>query len=95
MHTMWKGAISFGLVHVPVKMHAATEDKDIHFKQIHKDCGMPISYKKTCSHCDKEVGTDDIVKGFEYEKGKYVIISEDELEAIKPESAQVIKYSTL
>lgn len=46
MHTVWKGAISFGLVHVPVKMHSATEDKDIHFRQLHKECKMPISYEK-------------------------------------------------
>lgn len=91
MHTVWKGAISFGLVHVPVKMHAATEDKDIHFRQLHKDCKMPISYEKKCPHCDKEVKAEDIVKGFEYEKGKYVIINEEELDAIKPESARTIK----
>jgi len=91
MHTVWKGAISFGLVHVPVKMHAATEDKDIHFRQLHKECSMPIGYEKRCPHCDKEVKAEDIVKGYEYEKNKYVIIKEDELEAIKPESARTIK----
>lgn len=91
MHTVWKGAISFGLVHVPVKMYTATEDKDIHFRSLHKDCGMPINYAKTCRHCEKEVGPDDIVKGFEYEKGKFVIVKEEELEAIKPESAKTIQ----
>lgn len=91
MHTVWKGAISFGLVHVPVKMHAATEDKDIHFRQLHKECKMPIGYEKRCPHCDKEVKAEDIVKGYEYEKDKYVIINEDEIEAIKPESARTIK----
>ncbi|WP_028611093.1 Ku protein [Paenibacillus harenae] len=90
MHTVWKGAISFGLVHVPVKMFTATEDKDIHFRSLHKDCGMPISYAKTCRHCDKEINPDEIVKGFEYEKGKYVIVKEEELEQIKPESAKTI-----
>lgn len=91
MHTVWKGAISFGLVHVPVKMHSATEDKDIHFRQLHKECGMPIAYEKKCPHCSKEVKTEDIVKGFEYEKDKYVIIKEEELKAIQPDSARVIK----
>lgn len=90
MHTVWKGAISFGLVHVPVKMFTATEDKDFHFRQLHKDCGMPISYKKKCVHCDQEVGPGDIVKGFEYEKDKFVIVKEEEIEALKPESAQTI-----
>ncbi|MEK4249908.1 non-homologous end joining protein Ku [Paenibacillus sp. FSL W7-1287] len=91
MHTVWKGAISFGLVHVPVKMHSATEDKDIHFRQLHKECKMPISYEKKCPHCDKAVTSDDIVRGFEYEKDKFVIIKDEELEAIKPESARLIK----
>lgn len=91
MHTVWKGAISFGLVHIPIKMHAATEDKDIHFRQLHKECGLPISYKKTCGNCDKEVGPDDIVKGFEYERNKFVVIKEEEIESIKPESARTIK----
>jgi DNA end-binding protein Ku len=91
MHTVWKGAISFGLVHVPVKMHSATEDRDIHFRQLHKECGMPIKYEKTCPHCTKEVGTEDIVKGFEYEKDKYVIVKEEDIEALKPEAARTIK----
>lgn len=91
MHTVWKGAISFGLVHVPVKMHAATEDRDIHFRQLHKECSMPITYEKKCPHCNAAVGPDDIVKGFEYEKDKFVIVKDEELEAIKPESARVIK----
>lgn len=91
MHTVWKGAISFGLVHVPVKMFTATEDKDIHFRQIHKVCGMPISYVKTCPHCDEAVKPEDIAKGFEYEKDKFVLFNEEELEALKPESARVIQ----
>ncbi|MGM0883919.1 MAG: Ku protein [Bacillota bacterium] len=91
MHTVWKGAISFGLVHVPVKMFTATEDKDVHFRSIHKDCGTPISNKRTCLHCDKEVGLDEIAKGFEYEKGKFVLFNEEEIEALKPESARVIQ----
>ncbi|MDQ8737180.1 Ku protein [Paenibacillus sp. LHD-38] len=91
MHTVWKGAISFGLVHVPVKMYTATEDKDIHFRSLHKECGMPINYAKTCRHCEKEIGPDEIVKGFEYEKDKFVIVKEEELESIKDESAKTIK----
>ncbi|MGG4145419.1 Ku protein [Paenibacillus algorifonticola] len=91
MHTVWKGAISFGLVHVPVKMHSATEDKDLSFRSLHKECGMPINYMKTCRHCNKEVSPDEIVKGFEYEKDKFVIVKEEELDAIKPESAKTIQ----
>ncbi|MFD0587881.1 Ku protein [Paenibacillus sp. GCM10027627] len=91
MHTVWKGAISFGLVHVPIKMFTATEDKDVRFRSIHKECGMPISQKRVCSHCDKELEPGDIAKGFEYDRGKFVLFSEDELDALRPESARVIQ----
>ncbi len=91
MHTVWKGAISFGLVHVPVKMFTATEDKDVHLRMIHKECGTPISNVRTCQHCEKEVVWEDITKGYEYEKGSFVLFDESELEAIKPETTRTIQ----
>lgn len=91
MHTMWKGSISFGLVNIPVKMYSATENKDIRFRQLHKECGSPIKYKKTCPNCDKEVVEEDIVKGYEYEPGKYVIIKEEDLASIAPETHKTIE----
>lgn len=91
MHTVWKGAISFGLVHIPVKMHSATEDNDIHFRTLHKTCSTPISQVRTCPRCDVKVETPDTVKGYEYTSNKFVIISEEEMEALKPESARVIQ----
>jgi DNA end-binding protein Ku len=91
MQTVWKGAISFGLVHVPVKMFTATEDKDIHFRQLHKGCGTPISYAKSCRLCNKEVTPEDIVKGFEYEKDTYAIIKDEEIEAIQPDAIKTIQ----
>ncbi len=85
MHTMWKGTISFGLVNIPVKMHAATENKDIKLRQLHKKCKTPIKYEKTCPNCDEEVKSEDIVKAYEYTKDKFVILDEEELEALKQE----------
>src|SRR4051794_22405870 len=85
MHTMWKGTISFGLVNIPVKMHAATENKDVSLRQLHKECKSPIKYEKVCPICEKEVGTDDIVKGYEYAKNKFVILDEDDLAELKKE----------
>ena len=67
-----KGAISFGMVHIPVGLHTAIQDNDIHFNQLCKEDGSRIKYKKICSQCGKEVSTKDIVKGFEYEPDKYV-----------------------
>jgi len=85
MHTMWKGTISFGLVNIPVKMHAATENKDIRLRQLHKKCQSPIKYKKTCPVCDEEVKDEDIVKAYEYAKDKFVVLDEEELKALKKE----------
>ena len=87
MHTMWKGSISFGLVNIPVKLHSATENKDIKLRQLHKECKTPIRYKKTCPECGRDdVENDEIVKGFEYAKGKYVILTDEELEELKEEN---------
>ncbi|MBN2980253.1 MULTISPECIES: Ku protein [Cohnella] len=91
MHTVWKGAISFGLVHVPVKMFTATEDKDIHLRYIHKECGTPISYTRSCPHCDRPAEWEEIVRGYEYEKGHFVLFENEELEAVKPENTRTIK----
>lgn len=85
MHTMWKGTISFGLVNIPVKMHAATENKDIRLRQLHKKCNTPIKYEKVCPNCEKDVSNDDIVKAYEYAKNKFVVLDDEELEALKKE----------
>lgn len=90
MHTVWKGAISFGLVHVPVKMFSATEDKDISMKYIHKTCGSPISYVRRCLACDKDVEWDEISRGYEYEKGRYVLFDKDELEQLSEHTNKTI-----
>ncbi|BAC14989.1 hypothetical conserved protein [Oceanobacillus iheyensis HTE831] len=85
MHTMWKGTISFGLVNIPVKMHAATENKDIRLRQLHKKCKTPIKYEKVCPNCEEDVSNDDIVKAYEYAKNKFVVLDDEELEALKKE----------
>ncbi|KRG12520.1 Ku protein [Lederbergia galactosidilytica] len=88
MHTMWKGSISFGLVNIPIKLHAATEDKDIKFRSLHNKCNTPIKYEKICPVCEEEVKVDDIVKGYELTKGKYVVIEQDELKALEGEKGE-------
>lgn len=82
MRPLWKGAISFGLVNIPVKMYAATENRDIRFNYLHARCNTPIQYKKYCPACEMEVPPEEIARGYEYEKGKYVIITEDDLAGI-------------
>src|SRR5690625_7967896 len=85
MHTMWKGTISFGLVNIPVKMHAATENKDIRLRQLHKECESPIKYEKVCPVCDRKVEEEEIVKAYEYSKDKFVVLDEDDLKALQKE----------
>jgi DNA end-binding protein Ku len=86
MHTVWKGSISFGLVNIPIKLHTATENKDIKLRQLHKECHTPISYQKVCPGCDKEVKNEDIVKAYEYAKNKFVVLDDEELEKLKKEN---------
>ncbi|MFS0915796.1 Ku protein [Brevibacillus sp. 179-C 1.1 NHS] len=91
MHTVWKGSISFGLVNIPVRMFTATEERDIRFRQLHKECNTPIKYTKMCPHCQREVDASEIIRGFEYEKGHFVMIDDDDLEAITPETRRAIE----
>lgn len=90
MRTLWKGAISFGLVNIPVKMYTATEDKDIHFKYLHAACKTPIRYERRCPACDVEVSHEDMVMGYEYEKGRYVVLRDEDFHRIPEESSRTI-----
>jgi len=91
MHTVWKGSISFGLVNIPVRMFTATEERDIRFRQLHKECHTPIRYAKLCPHCDRELEASEIVRGFEYEKGNFVIVSDEDMESLTPETRRNIE----
>lgn len=90
--------ISFGLVAIPVALYTATQDNDIHFNQLHKEDNFRIKYKKTCSHCGQEITSEDIVKGFEYDTDKYVIVTDEEIEKVKTEkekSIQILHFANL
>lgn len=86
-----KGAISFGLVHIPVALHTATQDNDIHFNQLCKEDGSRVKYKKVCANCGKEVGSQDIVKGFEFSPGQYVTMTDADFEKAKTEKDKTIQ----
>jgi DNA end-binding protein Ku len=87
---MWKGAISFGLVTIPVSVYPATEEKTLRFNQLHDEDGGRIRMKRVCSIDGEEVGYEHIVKGYEYEKDRYVILTDDDFEAIPVESSRAI-----
>ncbi|WP_288009236.1 Ku protein [Kyrpidia sp.] len=79
VRALWKGSISFGLVNIPIKLYAAVEDRDIHFRQLHNRCKTPIQYKKWCAHCNETVTADEIVRGYEWRPGEFVILTDDDL----------------
>jgi DNA end-binding protein Ku len=88
---IWSGAISFGLVAVPVKLHPATEQKDIQFHQFKEGTQQRIRYKRVAEDSGREVDYEDIVKGYEVEKGKFVIVTPEELEGVAPERTKTIE----
>ncbi|MDQ2756693.1 MAG: Ku protein [Actinomycetota bacterium] len=87
---MWKGAVSFGLVNVPVKLYSATEDHDISFRQVHREDGGQIRYKRVCSIDGEEVAYDDIAKGYQTEDGQMVVITDDDLKELPNQSSKEI-----
>ncbi|WP_077001053.1 Ku protein [Variovorax sp. KK3] len=89
--TLWKGAITFGLVHIPVGLHTATTEQGVDFDWLDKRSMDPVGYKRINKKTGKEIDKDNIVKGVEYEDGKYVIISADEIEAAYPRTTQTIE----
>lgn len=79
MRALWKGSISFGLVHIPVKMYVAVHEHDLKFVMLHKKDNSQIRYAKICKIEDKEVPWEEIVKGYEYEPGEFVVVSDADL----------------
>jgi DNA end-binding protein Ku len=90
MKTMWRGAISFGLVSIPVRVYTATEEKTLRFNQLHEKDHGRIKYKRVCGKDGEEVPFDEIVKGYEYEKDRYVILEDEDFEAVPVESTRTI-----
>ncbi|MGH9067173.1 MAG: Ku protein, partial [Acidimicrobiales bacterium] len=87
---IWSGAISFGLVNVPVKLLTAVRKQDVRFHQLHAADGVRIQQRRICPEDGREVAWDDIVKGYEMTPGRYVAIRPDELEALDPKSGRTV-----
>jgi DNA end-binding protein Ku len=87
----WKGFLKISLVNIPVKVFPATESSGtISFNQLHAECQTRIRQKRWCEHCNREVPNSEIVKGYEFEKGRYVVVAEDDFDKVRPESTRVI-----
>jgi len=87
----WKGYLKVSLVNIPIKVFPATEsDATLSFNQLHGECRSRIQQKRWCPHCNREVPNSEIVKGYEFEKGQYVVLSEDDFDKVRTESTRVI-----
>jgi len=93
MRAIWKGSINFGLVYIPVSVYPATKEEKISFRQLRVSDLSPIRYKKVAEADQKEVPADQIVKGFEYEKGKWVTLREEDFEKVQIESTHSVEIT--
>ncbi len=91
MKAVWKGAIAFGLVNIPVKLYSVAEPKAISFRLLCGKCRSPLRYKRWCDKCKKEVSWENVVKGIEYARGKYFVITRDVLKKLRPEKSDLIE----
>ena len=87
----WKGFLKVSLVNIPVKVFPATESAaTLSFNQLHAECQTRIQQKRWCPHCEREVSNSELAKGYEFEKGRYVIVSEEDIQKVRVESTRVI-----
>lgn len=91
MHTMWKGSISFGLVHIPIKLYAATESRDVSFRTLHDQCHTPIRYQKFCPVCEEVVEQNHLIKGYEVHPGEFVTVTDEEIQGLKGEAVRAVE----
>jgi DNA end-binding protein Ku len=89
-HAIWSGSINFGLVTIPVKLFTAVRANELSFNLLHRKDEGRIKYERVCSECGKNVPWDEIVKGYEYEKGDYVILTDDDFKKVNPEATQSV-----
>ena len=87
----WKGFLKVSLVNIPVKVFPATESSaTLSFNQLHAECQTRIQQKRWCPHCEREVPNTELVKGYEFEKGRYVVVTDDDIQKVRVESTRVI-----
>jgi DNA end-binding protein Ku len=91
MHSIWKGAISFGLVNIPVKLYNATHEHELKFHLLHKRDLSEIRYAKICKEEEKEIPYEEIVKGYELSNGEYVVLTEEDFKSVEPEKDKLIE----
>src|SRR5213596_2813007 len=90
MRAIWKGSISFGLVNIPIGLYPATRKEELTFRLLRKTDLSPVNYKRVAEKDGKEVPWDQIVKGYEFEKGKYVVLRDDDFQRVDLEAIQTV-----
>src|SRR5205807_1944203 len=98
MRTIWNGSISFGLVSIPIGLAVATQRTDVAFRTLHRECKTPIKQKRYCPFHERDVEADELVKGWEVVKGEYVIVEEEDLEAValqRSNSIEILRFVKL
>ena len=91
MKAVWKGYVGFGLVNIPISLYSAVDQDRISFRLLHDEDKAPITYKRFCTECGKEVDWGDIVKGLEVGKNEYYVFTKKEIEELKPEAGDMIE----
>ncbi|HVE90974.1 MAG TPA: Ku protein [Actinomycetota bacterium] len=92
MQAIWKGAISFGLISIPIRVYGATEEKTLRFNMLHAEDKGRVRFNRTCTECGKDNLTkDDMIRAYEYEKGSYVTFTDDELDAVEVPTSRTIE----
>jgi DNA end-binding protein Ku len=98
MRTIWNGSISFGLVNIPIGLAVATQRSDIAFRTLHRECGTPIKQKRYCPTHERDVEADELVKGWEFVKGEFVMVEDSDLESIalqRSQSIEILRFVSL
>ncbi|MFN2471859.1 MAG: Ku protein [Gaiellaceae bacterium] len=98
MRTIWNGSLSFGLVSIPIGLALATQRSDVAFRTLHRECGTPIKQKRYCPFHERDVEADELVKGWEFSKGEYVLVEEGDLEAValqRSQSIEIVRFVRL
>ncbi|MGH3934544.1 MAG: Ku protein [Pseudonocardiaceae bacterium] len=91
MRAIWKGALAFGMVSIPVRLYSATEDRDVSFHQVHADDGARVRYRRVCTSCGEEVAYADLAKGYELPSGETVVLTDEDFANLPLPSAKTVE----
>jgi DNA end-binding protein Ku len=95
MRTIWNGSLNFGLVNIPIGLAVAQQRKDVAFRTLHRECGTPIKQKRYCPFHERDVEAEELVKGWEFSKGQFVVVEDEDLESValtRSQSIDILRF---